>query len=53
MEEEGRCRGSCAAVGDLHLAQTYSQVPAMPPGHGLSFTSGDEVKRHLGTQREV
>lgn len=40
-------------MGDLHLAQTYSQVPSRPPGHGYSFVKGDGVKRHLRAWREV
>ena len=48
LEGGERFRGSLAAVGDLHLAQTYSQVPSLPPGCGQSFVSSDGVKRHLG-----
>lgn len=53
IEERGRCKGNCAAVGDLHLAQTYSQVSSMPAGDGHSFAQGDGVKRHLGAKKEV
>lgn len=53
MEERGSCKGNCAAVGDLHLAQTYSLVSSLPPGDGHSFALGDGVKRHLGAKKKV